>query len=97
MTDQIAEIFVDLDGDREPTLWRRTDRPHAPAAVLRRCDLPCAHRDLWDRLTAAFGATGQSPPAPRWRCEMHNIWTAGDCLRCDDELITLTTEEAGRG
>lgn len=51
----VAELFVAPDGENEPTLWRHTNRPDAPSAVLRRCDLPEQHRDLWGRLTE--GAT----------------------------------------
>ena len=49
--EQIAlanELFVDVDAENEPTLWRG-DPDHNPSAVLRRCDLPAQHRDLWDR------------------------------------------------
>jgi Zn finger protein HypA/HybF involved in hydrogenase expression len=27
-------------------------------------------------------------PTP-WRCELHDVVTAGDCPRCDDDLISI--------
>lgn len=51
----MADLFVADDAEGEPTLWRITDRPDYPSAVLRRCDLPPQHRDLWDRLVSSPG------------------------------------------
>lgn len=31
-----------------------------------------------------------------WTCALHGVTTAGDCAKCDDELIALTVEEADR-
>lgn len=28
-----------------------------------------------------------------WRCELHRVWTTGDCPDCDDELIALAEDE----
>lgn len=44
-------LFIALDGEDEPTLWRTTDGN--PSKVLRRCDLPVDHHDLWERLAQA--------------------------------------------
>jgi hypothetical protein len=50
----IEPMFVAPDGDGEPTIWRGDLECDRPAAVLRRCDLPAAHRDLWERFVAGI-------------------------------------------
>ena len=27
-----------------------------------------------------------------WRCELHRLWTTGDCPDCDDDLIEMTED-----
>tara|TARA_R100001244_G_scaffold6385_10_gene7522 strand:+ start:611 stop:802 length:192 start_codon:yes stop_codon:yes gene_type:complete len=57
----IPILFVAPDGEDEPTLWRATRGPDLPAAVLRRCDLPSEHRDLWEHIAGSVAVRSFGP------------------------------------
>lgn len=49
----MSDLYVSLDAENEPTIWRPGYRG-IDFAVLRRCDLAPDHRDAWDELTAGM-------------------------------------------